>query len=72
MTQRMASAKQSRPRFRYITETINELKKVVWLSRGEIAYLTTLVLIVSIIFGIILGALDFAFSELINALFFSG
>ncbi|MFC1964074.1 preprotein translocase subunit SecE [Chloroflexota bacterium] len=72
MTQRMVSAKQSRPRFRYFTEIINELKKVVWLNRRETAYLTAMVLVVSVIFGIILGALDFAFSELINALFFGG
>ncbi len=57
------------PRFRFIGETIAELKKVVWLSRREAIYLTGLVLVVSVAAGIFLGALDFGFAELINKLF---
>ena len=69
MTHHTASAKRSRPRFRYIIEVINELKKVVWLSRREVAYLTVLVLIVTIVFAIVLGALDYTFSKLVDAFF---
>ena len=70
MTHQTGSAKQGRPRFiRYIGEIINELKKVVWLSRREAAYLTALVLIVSIFFGIVLGTLDYGFSAFIDAVF---
>ncbi|MFC1961845.1 preprotein translocase subunit SecE [Chloroflexota bacterium] len=72
MTQHTASARQSRSRFRYFAEISNELKKVVWLSRREAAYLTVMVLIVSIVFGIFLGTLDFAFSKLIDTLFIGG
>jgi len=54
---------------RYIGEIINELKKVVWLTRRETAYLTVLVLIVSGAVGIILGALDYGFTELVDRVF---
>jgi preprotein translocase subunit SecE len=55
--------------FNYIGEIINELKKVVWLTRREAAYLTVLVLIVSISAGIVLGALDYGFTDLIDKVF---
>ena len=61
--------KRSRLRFRFISEIIAELKKVVWLSRREAAYLTLLVLIISITMGIFLGAIDFGFTNLVNRLF---
>ena len=54
----------------YIGEIINELKKVVWLTRREAAYLTMLVLIVSIAAGIVLGVLDYGFTNLVNKVFF--
>ncbi len=56
-------------RFRFISEIIAELKKVVWLTRREAAYLTLLVLIISIAMGIFLGAIDFGFTNLVNKLF---
>ena len=56
----------------YIGEIVNELKKVVWLSRREVAYLTMLVLVVTIIAGVVLGALDFGFTQLVNKLFVGG
>jgi len=55
--------------FNYISEIVNELKKVVWLTRREIIYLTGLVLVVTIAAGIVLGALDFGFTELVNRVF---
>jgi len=55
--------------FNYIGEIVNELKKVVWLTRREAMYLTGLVLIVSIAAGILLGLLDFGFSGLVNKVF---
>jgi len=61
--------KRSRLRFRFISEIIAELKKVVWLTRREAAYLTLLVLIISITMGIFLGAIDFGFTNLVNRLF---
>ena len=55
--------------FTYIGDIVSELKKVVWLSRREVAYLTALVLVVSLIAGIILGAIDFGFSALVDKFF---
>ena len=61
-------AKQASSRFKFFGEIINELKKVVWLSRREATYLTALVLIVSIVAGIVLGAIDYGFSALVDKL----
>ncbi len=72
MTQRSTTAKRSGPRFRFIRETVAELKKVVWLTRREVTYLTALVLIVSIIMGIILGVLDYGFTKLVNDVLLAG
>lgn len=63
------TAKRSGSRFRFIGETISELKKVVWLTRQEAARLTFLVLIVAIVAGLLLGAVDYGFTNLINKLF---
>ena len=49
-----------------------ELKKVVWLSRREAIYLTGMVLIVAAAAGVVLGALDYGFSQLIDRLFLGG
>ena len=56
-------------RFRFIGEIIAELRKVVWLTRREAAYLTILVLIVAVIVGLVLGALDYGFTRLVDGLF---
>lgn len=72
MTNQRATAKRSTPRFSFISETIAELKKVVWLSRREAAYLTALVLIVSISAGIVLGVIDYGFTQLVNSVFLGG
>ena len=48
---------------------IAELKKVVWPTRREAAYLTMMVLVVAGTIGVILGVVDFGFSELIDSIF---
>ncbi len=63
-----SAAKRSRSGFRFIGETIAELRKVTWLTRREAIYLTGLVLIISIAVGIVLGVIDWGFSGLINLL----
>jgi len=72
MTQQTAARKKGFRLFNYFGEIINELKKVVWLTRREIVYLTGLVLVVVIITGIVLGVLDYGFSELVSRLFVGG
>ena len=67
MTHRTTTPRRNIPRpVRYIGEIISELKKVVWLTRRETAYLTLLVLVVSISAGIVLGAIDYGFTNLID------
>ena len=62
-------ATTKRSRFRFVGEVIAELKKVVWLSKREAAYLTALVLIVAIAAGLVLGAFDYGFTDLVDKLF---
>jgi len=69
LTHHAATTKRSGSKFRFIGETIAELRKVVWLSRREAAYLTVLVLIVSIAAGIVLGAVDYGFAGLVEKIF---
>ena len=72
MTHRSVAVRQSGPRFRFITETIAELKKVVWLTRREAVYLSFLVLIVCIAVGLFLGVIDYGFTQLVNEFFIGG
>jgi len=69
---KQTTAKQSGSRFKFVGETIAELKKVVWLTRREIIYLTFLVLVVSIAFGIVLGIIDYGFANLVKKAFLGG
>lgn len=66
ITRSAAVTKPSNPRFKFIGETYNELKKVVWLSRREVTYLSVLVLLVAAIVGLILAGLDYGFTRLID------
>jgi preprotein translocase subunit SecE len=63
------STKTARSRLRAIGEIINELKKVVWLSRREVIYLSTLVLVISVAAGLLLGAIDYGFTALVENIF---
>jgi preprotein translocase, SecE subunit, bacterial len=44
------------------------MKKVTWLSRRDLLYLSGLVLLVTVVVGVILGSIDFGFSKLIEFL----
>jgi preprotein translocase subunit SecE len=50
----------------FISDTVAEMKKVTWLTRREVAYLTLLVLVVAIVAGLVLGLVDLGFTELIR------
>lgn len=54
------------PIFRYFKETRAEVRKVSWPTRQEALRLTLVVLAVTISMAIILGALDYLFSQLIG------
>jgi preprotein translocase subunit SecE len=69
MTTHAVAAKPGGTRFtRFFTGIWSELKKVVWLSRREVLYLTVLVLVVSIIAGVVLYAFDLGFSTGVDRL----
>ncbi len=63
---KLVTVQRGSPRFKFIRETIAELKKVHWLTRREATYLTFLVLVVALAVGVILGLLDFGFSSLVD------
>ncbi len=65
---RATGTKPARRRFRFFGDIIGELKKSTWLSRREVFYLTVLVLAMTIAAGVILGALDFGFTNLARVL----
>lgn len=50
---------------KYLNEVSEEVKKVTWPSRQQTIDMTILVVGVSLIIGIYIGALDFIFQELL-------
>ena len=72
MAHRAVTAKQKGSRFKLPGGIIGELKKVVWLSKREAAYLTLLVLLVAIVVGLMLGAIDLGFTRFIDRFFLGG
>jgi len=64
-------AKKSR--FKFFSQTVDELKKVSWLKwPQEVVYLSTLVMVVAVAVGLIMGGIDYVFNYLINTLFVVG
>jgi preprotein translocase subunit SecE len=51
---------------RFASEIVSELRKVVWPSREDVVYLTIVVVIVTLILGAILGAIDIGFGWFIE------
>jgi preprotein translocase subunit SecE len=67
MKQRATAGKTgSGQRLNFFSDTISELKKVTWLSRREVIYLSCVVLLVTVAVGAFLGLLDFGFTQLIS------
>ena len=50
----------------WVTDVIAEMKKVSWAKRKELVGATALVLLISIIMAIYIGALDWVFSQLLK------
>lgn len=50
----------------YAKEVIAELKKVSWPSKKEVVKATGVVIAISAVLGIVVGAFDYLFSTLIN------
>lgn len=49
----------------FLKEVIDELKKVVWPTRSEVIRLTAVVMLVSLIVGIYLGAIDYILTKIL-------
>lgn len=60
--------KQGNPRFKFVGETISELRKVVWPTRQETTYLTSIVVVVSVVVAIILWLIDSGFLKLMDTI----
>jgi preprotein translocase subunit SecE len=73
LKQRAAVSKTSSvSKLNFFSDTLNELKKVTWLSRREVIYLSGIVLLVTIVVGIFLALVDFGFTRLIEGVFIGG
>jgi preprotein translocase subunit SecE len=53
-----------RPRF--IVDIISELRKVVWPERSDVVHLTIVVVVVTVVIGALLGAIDIGFGWAID------
>ena len=53
---------------RWLEDISSELRKVSWPSRDETVYLTTVVIIVALSVGVLLGGIDIFFNWLIDRL----
>ena len=62
---KVEAARKHGVRFKFFSDIIAELKKVIWPTRRETIRLTIIVLIVCIGMGIILGVLDYGFTHLV-------
>jgi len=56
--------RQGRGVTQFLGEVRSELRKVVWPTRREAANLTVLVIAISVAMGVLLGTIDFLFSQL--------
>ena len=52
--------------FRFVGETISELRRVTWPSRQETVRLTIMVISVAGVIGLFLGIVDLGFGELMD------
>tara|TARA_B100002051_G_scaffold276792_2_gene328197 strand:+ start:5595 stop:5783 length:189 start_codon:yes stop_codon:yes gene_type:complete len=53
---------------KYITDTMAELKQVSWPSQHQALMYTALVIAISVIVALFLGAFDFVFGEFIKSI----
>lgn len=65
-------AQPKKRRFTFFSDIIGELKKVVWPTRQETTRLTLIVIGLCVVMGLVLGAVDYGFSELVAKVFLGG
>lgn len=69
VTRKANATKGVGSRFRFITNIINELRKVTWPTRQEAIRLTIMVIIVCAVVGVFLALADFGFARLVQRFF---
>jgi preprotein translocase SecE subunit len=72
MSRQAVTVKKRSSRFKIVGDVIAELRKVVWLSRREAAYLTLIVIIVTIVAAAGLGLIDYGFTRMVDQVFLGG
>ena len=50
----------------FLKETQAELKKVTWPTQQEVIRLTVVVVLISVMIGLFVGALDFVFTKVVE------
>jgi preprotein translocase subunit SecE len=71
-TRPIAAPAKKKSRLSFFPEAVEELKKAHWPTRQEALRLSILVLIVCVVVGAILGALDYGFTRLLTDLLLGG
>ena len=66
------AAQPKKRRFSFFSDIVGELRKVVWPTRQETIRLTLIVLGLCIVMGVLLGAVDYGFSELVAKVLLGG
>jgi len=67
-----SGAQPKKRRFTFFSDIIGELKKVVWPTRQETIRLTLIVIGLCVVMGLVLGAVDYGFSELVAKVLLGG
>lgn len=50
----------------FLQETVDELKKVIWPTQQEVIRLTAVVIAISLLVGLFIGAADFIFTKVME------
>ena len=67
-----SGAPPKKRRFTFFADIVGELRKVVWPTRQETTRLTLIVIGLCVVMGLILGAVDYGFSEFVAKVLLGG
>ena len=56
------------PAVKFVRETYDELKQVVWPTKNEVVRLTLIVIVLSVLMGLYIGGLDWVFAKVMELL----
>lgn len=61
-----------KPLVNYLSASRHELSKVTWPNRRQLVKLTWVVIVFSLVFAVLLGALDYVFANLLEQVILKG